>query len=194
MRPVLQPLPENSGSTLKFWSGLVYVGEGDIAGYEHAGHIRSNLIPENQWITYSDDEFDISLELPFNTEWGTDIFSLDPVEKEINGFFFGPLGGCEGGGFCRYDKVIVEPATELSKKLKALRKDKPDAEIEEKTIGTHKVIESRYNLICETIEWHIFGPKYSYIFMPVCDSPEARVTYEKIIGSVTFPSQENPEE
>ena len=62
---------------------------------------KFNLYPANTTVTYSNSNRGISLEIPYNSSWGSDKYRVNPYDENNNRIEFGPIRVFEGCSWVR---------------------------------------------------------------------------------------------
>lgn len=133
---------------------------------------RRNDEPADRTVAYSNQAKGLSVQLPFNPNWGTEQCGLVPYEesKYENTVEFGPVSGCEGGGVCRYQDIRLLPAKTAEQVRIELVENELSCfgcsplfmEITEKTINGLSILEYIVPGLCNSVTVQVVGKKHNY--------------------------------
>lgn len=137
----------------------------------------------NSQIAYNDDEKGISFEIPFNQNWGSNKYRLNPYDLNNNDLSFGSMSAFEGCSTIRSYSLDFKPAKPVVKVV---------AEIEQgitpitTKINDLTVVKYAQADMCTNSFMEVIGQKYNYLFSTSCggDAVKDSQSLENIIKSV----------
>lgn len=143
---------------------------------------------ENNRAIYKNLAKGLEVSIPYNSEWGSPKYRLNPFDEEKNGIAFGTINvrgeGC--GAWVVTQRLTFLPAESKEATLKRLQKEsaaeKFPYSIDTLTIGDKEVIEYNKDGMCAGGGTIIIGKKYNYELSDTCGSN----TREDIIKSMRF--------
>lgn len=149
-------------------------------------HFSTNQ--ENNWATYKNSEKGLEVSIPYNSEWGSPEYRLNPFDEDKNGISFGTINiqgeGC--GAWVITERLSFLPAQTKEATLRRLQKESAAEEfpysIDTLTVGDKDVIEYEKDGLCGGGGTIIIGKKYNYELSKTCGSN----TREDIIKSMRF--------
>lgn len=97
------------------------LGYPELKGIEISSLKFNSDIP-NQTVTYASKEKGYSVDLPYNSNWGTKDLYIMPYDEADGDVFFGPVGPGEGG-IGRWDYVSVVPQQSIEELTNKARRD-----------------------------------------------------------------------
>ncbi len=136
-----------------------------------AGNI--NRDPANAEIIFKSDKFGFSASLPYNKNWFSDMYRLNPYDVSPDGVFYGNLVGGEGCGLSREKGILVTSQKSVDQLLNELNKKKgedftwtsgPDI----KMINGHQVVEWSSGGLCDMKQAEVVGKKNNYQLSDKC--------------------------
>jgi hypothetical protein len=94
-------------------------------GEEHARDmgLHANTDPPTTTVRYANIAWGLSVDIPFNPDWGTENYSIAPYDEGKSSVIFGPLHGCEGGVYCRESSIGILPASSAQAITAQLQKE-----------------------------------------------------------------------
>lgn len=127
-----------------------------------------NTDPATTTVTYTNQEKEISVDLPYNPDWGSDNYRINPYDEEDDRVNFGPINLGEGGGWGRWWWALsFQPAETADQVIAGLDKDSFLflAEPEKDKVNNLEIV--KYAEIGLTSYHYIIviGEKYNYEFI-----------------------------
>jgi len=119
--------------------------------------------PANQKINYTDERFNLNIQLPFNESWGGNYFKVPPFEKEEGGtgsgvVLFGPLQ-TDSYGYCTWNRryrMRYGPYYTLDEYIENFGPDAPATQyFDMQDYGANKMIVQKSNSTKECQLWHV---------------------------------------
>lgn len=156
--------------------------------------IDFNDEPATEWVTFSDAERGIELQIPYNPRWGNEVIVVRPFDKlgddHLADLAFGPLqvtgeGGC---GWVRSYYVSYENAESLEAVLERLTSASfTHDELVVKTINDVQVVSYEGHVFCpDYAQVMVLGPRYNYQFSGGCTTERPLSVLEKIAANAKF--------
>lgn len=121
-----------------------------------------NNAPANTTVPYSNSTKGLSMQLPFNTQWGTDKYRIPGYDENNIIIAFGPLTYCSPDGLCRAQIMKHIPVKSADQLINELQQDQITAN--QKTINGLTVVEFVSPGQCTSAMAVVFGKKYNYEF------------------------------
>lgn len=154
---------------------------------ENGCDVEFNTDAANEFVTYEGNG--ISVDLPYNENWGNKNFSVLPYEIGSNEVVFGKLIKLKD---CRWAREYILEIIDKRSITKA--KDAYyNNGVSQDMIKIYKL--SGYTIIrtvnlgnCDQVSYEILGPKYNYVFRAICSSnikADSEIL-EKVVNSLTF--------
>lgn len=128
-------------------------------------------------IRYTLPDLGISLFVPYNPEWGTDAYYVDPVDVSKDRISFGEVfGRVEGCGSVREFSMIVRPYQSAEATLARTREESiqewGDSDFADRTeivsVSDKQVVVSYSAGLCDDISVELVGKTHNYLFQPFC--------------------------
>lgn len=156
-------------------------------GYEELSTIGSLIISSAPNTFFHYETMKLSVDLPYNSNWGTEKYALRPFYEIEEGIvFFGPLSGCEGGGRCIPHWFTVKdsiPEESLLAKLQAESNNQTDM-ISHKKIGNKNVLVITRDGFCKNTSYLIPMNDYLFTIQSDCDDDFSKKYFADIILSL----------
>lgn len=145
--------------------------------------------PETDWVTYKNPEKGLEVSIPYNPNWGSPTYQLNPYDEYNNRLSFGTINirgeGC-GAWIPGTQRLDFIPAETKEKTLARLQKESDTLKfgysIKSFTIDGKDVVEYNKDGLCGGGGTIIIGKKYNYELSTVCYAN----TREDIIKSMKF--------
>lgn len=120
----------------------------------------------------------ITLELPYNKNWGNETYKIMPYEmwNDETGeeyVLFGPITDFEACSWVRNYALYFYPAKSADMRIEEMKKAPNYSEtfiIEptKKVIAGLDIIEFQSHGLCDNVELEVVGKKYNYVLKPLC--------------------------
>jgi hypothetical protein len=187
-------LPQDDRTLLTLENAEDLIAQGSIVRCD----IDFNDAKPTTAATFSEQEDGLSVELPYNPDWGNEQFKIQPYErfelspgpnKTIN---FGPMFVGEGCGWFRAymlqigeqrsAQVLIDGLTESSQSLTPMVVGEP----QEVTIGDLTAVKYEEVGLCNGQTIEVIGESHNYILRPLCggDSREEFEFLESIVKTI----------
>ena len=168
--------PENLGEYNKNANGLPNCEAGFVGG---EGALE---------YTYTNEEYGFSADLPFNPDWGTQEYRLDPFDElvppaggEPHGTLaaiqFGLMGVAEGCGWYRFDNLSVRESRSMDDIMTTLSQEygplEPIVAPRQVTIGEFDAVEYEYGGLCGQPTVEVMVGPYNLAAHKICGFGEA---------------------
>lgn len=124
-----------------------------------------NSDEENEYVTYSNEKYSISFDIPYNSSWGNQKFWIEPFANNGDSVQFGPLTSFEACTWIRwYNFAVTDSRTpkEIEDALSEL-----DA-LKQYTVGKYQVFEYTQLGLCDPHYYEIVEDDHNYVFNAVC--------------------------
>ncbi len=156
--------------------------------FEKIDALHFSVNEENSLATYKNLEKGLEVSIPYNSEWGSPKYRLNPFDEEKNGISFGTINvrgeGC--GAWVVTQRLTFLPAQSKDATLKRLKKESDSEKfpfvINTMQVGDKEVIEYIRDGMCGGGGTIVLGKKYNYELSDTC-GPNTR---EDIIKSMRF--------
>lgn len=132
----------------------------------------------NLIIKYYDEEKGISIDIPYNSNWGNEKYKINPYEKwkDKSGkeyLLFGPITDFEACSWVQSYALSFSPARSADIIMKEMEEIPYYPEIfivkpTKKSINGLDIVEAQSYGLCDNGEIEIVGKKYNYILRPLC--------------------------
>jgi len=127
-----------------------------------------NQSPYNKWANYQNKERGISLNIPYNDQWGNDQYRLNPYEQINNSLIFGPIRGGEACSWTRVYKLEFLPVKSASEVIGSLLGT--EKFITQKTFSGLTAVEYESSGLLQYANLEIIGQKFNYRLTMDCGS------------------------
>lgn len=131
-----------------------------------------NNDPADTTVRFSSSEKGIAFDVPYNSNWGSAKFRIDPYWESDNQITFGDIGGFEACMWTRSDFVHLLPQRSTEEVIsKILASNLPELiPVPPTTIELNGLTVVKYATtgLCSYPALQIIGEKYNYEFVPVC--------------------------
>lgn len=150
-------------------------------------NIRFNTKKANDYIDY--EGFGISCELPFNKDWGSSNYAIEPFDEYPNYIDFGNVFIYDNCTWVREFRLSVKPFRDVQEIRTALKNQGyGDQEIKEIKINDVVAVYHQDQGQCDYLTFEVVGSKYNYVFTNTCGTDYQRdeEIIRKIISSIHF--------
>ncbi|MDO8336276.1 MAG: hypothetical protein Q7T74_05870 [Candidatus Saccharibacteria bacterium] len=151
-----------------------------------------NNDPANTTVRFSSTEKGIAFDVPYNPNWGSAKFRIDPYWEYENQVAFGDIGGFEACMWVRSDFVHFRPQLSAEEVIRQIQASDPPEliPVPPTTIELNGLTVVKYATsgLCSYPALQVIGEKYNYEFVPVCSTDiERDFEYlENIVKSTTL--------
>ena len=90
---------------------------------ERAPEEMANWDPPTCVATYTSTRWDVTMQIPFNPQWGMPTHRLAPYYEDTDRLIFGPITEGEGGGIRWRQSVSFEPPKDLATRVAELNQE-----------------------------------------------------------------------
>ncbi len=152
-------------------------------------------------VTYLPQKIDagLTVDLPYNGNWGNDKYQIAPFEEVIgqqsSGVVFGPLEILADCSWVRSQQILFGQAQAATTTIAALEKNVTQLVGKPKkvTLGSITAIQYQLGGTFNTAAYQVIGPKYNYEFSQSCEKKNVCTAafrqLEKIIKTIKFLTQ-----
>ena len=137
----------------------------------------------NSQIAYNNDEKGIQFEIPFNQNWGSKKFKLNPFDLNNNNLSFGSMSIFEGCSTIRSYSLDFKPAMPAEKVVIEIEKGITPITTKINDLTVIKYVQAD---MCTNSFMEVIGKKFNYLFSTSCgvDAVKDSQNLENIIKSV----------
>lgn len=150
-----------------------------------------NVDSPSTTVDYVDQERGIAFAVPYNPDWGSQDYRIEPYEEESDYLFFGPMTRFEGGGWARPFWMLGFTEAKSADDLIAEIKNSPDtmaaSEPEKVDVNGLEVVRYVEMGLGEHYMMEVIGYDYNYRFVASDFTGEGTDMWgqmEKVVGTV----------
>lgn len=135
----------------------------------------------DETVTYNSGSDNFSVDVPYNSDWGTAEFSLNPVDElddaiddgtggVTSTYQYGPMSVGEGCGWYRWDRISVREPRTFDEIEEAFKGQIPFAQLRprETTVGPYDVVEYNFGGLCGQPSVEVLGKDHNFVFWRTC--------------------------
>jgi hypothetical protein len=132
---------------------------------------KFNFDQPDSRVAYADTSRGLSFSIPYNKNWGSDTYRINPYDETSNSIAFGPIGSFEGCGWIRSYFLSFLPAQSAQQVLTTLKNASSEFYVMNPTtttINNLTVVKYETAGLCAYPKLQVVGVKYNYEVSPLC--------------------------
>lgn len=159
---------------------------------------KFNQAEADTTVKYESKKWGFSAEIPYNQQWASDEFRIDPYEEiksqpgdgppNLNGVVvFGNFSVFEGCSWVRSHYIDIIDARTSAEAIADIKEQNAEFLVtppKKTTLGDLTVVEYGTSGLCEMPAIEVIGEKYNYVFRPICGDAKDFDDLGEIVATV----------
>jgi hypothetical protein len=123
-------------------------------------------------IRYTNAGAGISVDVPYNPEWGTDEYYVEPYDEEDDVISFGRAHAFEACSWIREFEMAFNAAANAEDRLAELNRDDSVTSAERLTVGGKDAVMWYSSGLCDYVDLEVAGDEHNYLFSSTCGAED----------------------
>jgi hypothetical protein len=123
-------------------------------------------------VRYTNADAGISVDVPYNPEWGTDEYYVEPYDERDDAISFGGAHVFEACAWIREFEMAFNAAASAQDRLNQLNRDDSVTRAERLTVGGRDAVMWYSSGLCDYVDLEVVGAKHNYLFSSTCGAED----------------------